>query len=161
MDKKNNKIGSCNSALALMCKLFVFFPLVNVCNLQAQDLLSGEDLIDSPLSQSLSASMAVNFNGSDHLIVINQHGISNQAIVSQMGAGLNSVQLSQTGANNQANLIQDGFGNQINLQQSGQNNLAEVIQEGDANIANIWQVGEQSFTVHQIGSGLVVNITQY
>ena len=69
--------------------------------------------------------------------------------------------IDQFGIDNMANLTQSGYGNTINLQQQGNNNFAEVIQEGNTNVANVLQEGEQTFTVHQIGNDMVVNITQF
>ena len=127
----------------------------------AQDLATGTELKDSPLSLSLSTSVPMSVGDQSQQLVISQYGILNKATVSQLANAGNSIIIDQQGINNVANLSQTGFGNTINLEQYGNGNLAEVIQEGDANIANINQQGEQTFIVHQIGNDMVVNITQY
>ncbi|GAA0369077.1 hypothetical protein GCM10009092_36660 [Bowmanella denitrificans] len=125
-------------------------------SVQAQDLLSGTDLQDSPLSISLSASVQNQTN----TLVIGQYGIFNKATISQSTSNGNHIALLQQGDGNVANILQQGIGNTANVQQWGQDNLVDVIQQGDANTANIWQSGDQQFRVHQIGSNMVVNVYQ-
>ncbi len=127
----------------------------------SQDLVSGNELKDSSLSLSLMKQVAApnDVNGS-HLVV-SQYGIYNNIEVSQMADSNNNITVLQYGMNNSANLSQQGYGNIINIEQLGNDNFVEVIQDGNANTANITQSGEQTFTVHQIGSDMVVNITQY
>lgn len=127
----------------------------------SNDLLQGNDLQDSILSSSINKQLAVDINGENRIISINQYGIHNQAIVNQKGTGLNSIKLVQRGINNSASLLQDGVNNQINLEQQGLGNQAEIVQEGSDNIVNLLQAGERQFVVHQIGDGLVVSVTQY
>ncbi|MBN7818640.1 curlin subunit CsgB [Bowmanella yangjiangensis] len=122
----------------------------------AQDLLSGTDLQDSPLSISLSTSVQHQTN----TLVLGQYGIFNNATISQSANGGNHVALLQQGDSNVANILQQGTDNTVNAQQWGQGNQLDVIQQGNANTANIWQSGEQQFRVHQIGSNMVVNVYQ-
>lgn len=126
----------------------------------SQDLVSGNELKDSSLSLSLMKHVVPANNQASHM-VISQYGILNNIEVSQMANLNNTITVLQNGMNNSANLSQQGYGNVINLEQFGNDNFAEVIQDGNANTANIIQTGEQNFTVHQIGSDMVVNITQY
>jgi minor curlin subunit len=127
----------------------------------SNDLLSGTELKDSPLSLSLTTTATMTVGSQRQQLVINQYGIHNKATVNQMANAENSIAINQDGIDNLANLSQTGYGNTINLLQQGNGNFAEVIQDGNANIANINQQGEQSFTVHQIGNDMVVNVTQY
>jgi len=127
----------------------------------ANDLVSGTDLQDSPLSLSLTTSLAVTINNSVQHLVINQYGIRNQVMVNQAADMVNDINIIQNGMHNKANVVQSGANNTVNLLQQGDGNLVDVIQEGDANIANIIQTGEQTFIVHQIGNEMLVNITQY
>ena len=127
----------------------------------ANDLLSGTELKDSPLSLSLTTTASMTIGNETLQLVINQYGIQNKATVNQQANAGNSIAINQSGIDNLANLVQTGYGNTINLHQQGDRNNAEVIQDGDANIANIIQQGEQTFIVHQIGNDMVVNITQY
>lgn len=123
---------------------------------QAQDLLPGTDLQDSPLSISLSTSVQHQASS----LVIGQYGIFNKATISQSTSGGNQIALMQQGDSNVANILQQGSNNTVNVQQWGQDNQLDVIQQGHANTANIWQSGEQQFRVHQIGSNMVVNVYQ-
>ncbi|MDA8621301.1 curlin subunit CsgB [Psychrosphaera sp.] len=139
---------------------FVFASFSNVCN--SNDLLSGTDLKDSSLSLSLTSRVSItNANQQVSQLVLTQYGIYNETTVSQMADAGNTLNVLQNGMYNNANLSQVGNNNIINLEQLGNSNFAEVIQDGNANLANIKQTGEQTFTVHQIGSDMVVNITQY
>ncbi len=128
---------------------------------QSEDLISGTDLQDSPLSLSLTTTLAIKINNSMQHIAVNQYGIKNHVAVNQMANMVNEINITQNGINNKANVIQSGANNTVNLLQQGDDNLADVTQVGDANIANIKQVGEQKFIVHQIGNEMLVNITQY
>lgn len=140
---------------------FALFMMIFSVNVSSQDLLSGNDLRDSPLSLSLMTTMTTTLNGESQELVVSQYGILNKATINQMVGLSNSTSISQIGENNMADVSQMGSQNVINLEQMGSNNLAEIIQEGDANIANVVQQGEQTFTVHQIGNDMVINITQY
>lgn len=135
--------------------------LINSFFCHANDLVSGTDLQDSPLSLSLTTSLAVTINNSAQHLVINQYGIKNQVMVNQAADMVNDINIIQNGMHNKANVVQSGANNTVNLLQQGDGNLVDVIQEGDANIANIIQTGEQTFIVHQIGNEMLVNITQY
>jgi len=135
------------------------FASIQVAN--ANDLLKGTELKDSPLSLSLSTTAPMTVGNQSQQLVISQYGIFNKATINQAANSGNSIIVKQTGINNLANLKQDGFGNTINLEQTGDDNLAEIIQQGDTNVANIKQQGQQSFVVHQIGNDMVVNVTQY
>ncbi|SFD70076.1 curlin subunit CsgB [Pseudoalteromonas denitrificans] len=159
--KNNNKnrmtqLKQFNIALITVPLLFI-----NSITCHAEDLLSGTDLQDSPLSLSLTTTLAITINNSVQHLAISQYGIKNQVTVNQMANMINEINIIQSGINNKANLVQSGSYNTVNLLQQGDGNLAEVIQEGDANIANIKQAGEQTFIVHQIGNEMLVNITQY
>ena len=156
-NNNNRKIAS-NSLFSLGLLLFASMhsPIAN-----SQDLASGTELKDSPLSLSLSTTVPMSVGDQSQQLVISQYGILNKATVSQAANAGNSISIHQQGINNVANLTQIGFGNTINLQQTGNGNLAEIIQDGDANVANVNQQGEQTFIVHQIGNDMVVNITQY
>ena len=138
-----------------------FLLAFNSTNSYSQDLLSGTDMQDSPLTLSLATIVPMAIENQVQQIVISQYGILNKATVNQMANAANLVDISQNGFNNSVDIIQSGYGNSVHLQQLGDNNLAEIVQEGDANIVNITQVGEQTFIVHQIGNEMVVNITQY
>ena len=140
---------------------FALFMLTLSVSVNSQDLLSGDDLKDSPLSLSLMTTVTTTLNGESQELVVSQYGILNKATISQMTGMTNRLSISQIGENNMANISQMGSQNVINLEQIGSNNLAEIVQEGDANIANVVQQGEQTFIVHQIGNEMVVNITQY
>ncbi len=131
----------------------------NISN--SNDLLSGTELKDSPLSLSLTTTATMTVGDQTQQLVISQYGIHNKATVNQMANMGNSIAIEQYGIDNLANLTQSGYGNTINLQQQGNNNFAEIVQDGDANIANVLQEGEQTFIVHQIGNDMVVNITQF
>lgn len=161
MNKLNNNN---NKKSPLQCCLFA----VVIANLAlyshhsySNDLLSGTELKDSPLSLSLTTTATMLIDGETQQLVINQYGIHNKATVNQMASMGNNIVIDQFGMDNMANLTQTGYGNTINLQQQGNNNFAEVIQEGNTNIANVLQEGEQTFIVHQIGNDMVVNITQF
>jgi len=127
----------------------------------SNDLLSGTELKDSPLSLSLTTTATMTVDGQTQQLVINQYGIHNKATVNQMANMGNSIAIDQYGIDNLTNLTQSGYGNTINLQQQGNNNFAEIIQDGNTNTANVLQEGEQTFVVHQIGNDMVVNITQF
>jgi len=127
----------------------------------ANDLLSGTELQDSPLSLSLTTTATMTIGDQTQQLVISQYGIYNKATVNQMANMGNSIAIEQFGIDNLADLTQLGYGNTINLQQQGNNNFAEIVQDGNANIANVLQQGEQTFIVHQIGNDMVVNITQF
>lgn len=127
----------------------------------SNDLLSGTELKDSPLSSSLTTTATMIIDGKTQQLVINQYGIQNKATVNQLANMGNSIAIAQYGIDNLANLTQSGYGNTINLQQQGNNNFAEIVQDGNTNIANVLQEGEQTFIVHQIGNDMVVNITQF
>jgi len=154
---KGKKAGLSLSFPKLSALILAFYANISY----PQDLLTGSDLQDSPLSLSLTTTVPMTVNNQTQQLVINQYGIHNKATVNQMANAANSIEISQYGINNMALINQTGYGNSINLLQQGDNNLAEVIQDGDANIANIIQEGEQTFIVHQIGNDMVVNITQY
>ncbi|MFT5757259.1 MAG: minor curlin subunit [Alteromonadaceae bacterium] len=155
MKVKGNSLG---------CFLFVFL-IINLAfyshSGNANDLLSGPELQDSPLSLSLTTTAAITIDNQTQQLVINQYGIHNKATVNQVANVGNSIAINQDGMDNLANLLQTGYGNTINLYQQGNGNFAEVIQEGNTNLVNIVQEGEQTFIVHQIGNDMVVNITQY
>lgn len=153
------KLSSLIKSLAITC--ITVSTLTSTQIIKANDLLSGTELKDSPLSLSLSTTVPMTVDNQSQQLVVSQYGIFNKATINQAANADNSIIVKQTGINNLANLKQDGFGNTINLEQSGDDNLAEVIQQGDANIANIKQQGQQTFVVHQIGNDMVVNITQY
>ena len=153
-----------NRKIALISHLSCVFLLITSMyspTASSQDLASGTELKDSPLSLSLSTTVPMSVGDQSQQLVISQYGILNKATVSQAANAGNSISIHQQGINNVANLTQTGFGNTINLEQHGDDNLAEIIQDGDANVANINQQGEQTFIVHQIGNDMVVNITQY
>lgn len=159
-----NKLNNNNKRSPLQC---CFFTVV-IANLAfyshlsyANDLLSGTELKDSPLSLSLTTTATMLVDGETQQLVINQYGIQNKATVNQMANMGNNIVVDQYGIDNMANLTQSGYGNTINLRQQGNNNIAEVVQEGNTNIANVLQEGEQTFVVHQIGNDMVVNITQF
>ncbi|GAA5130802.1 curlin subunit CsgB [Thalassotalea piscium] len=155
----NNKI---NKSVFKRLQIVAIANLVLCSHMSySNDLLSGTELKDSPLSLSLTTTATMTINGESQQLVVNQYGIHNKATVNQMANMGNSIAISQYGSDNLANLTQSGYGNTINLQQQGNNNFAEVIQDGNANIANVLQEGEQTFVVHQIGNDMVVNITQY
>ncbi len=145
-----------------------YFSMLVIANLafyssisHSNDLLSGTELKDSPLSLSLTTTATMTIGNQTQQLVINQYGIHNKATVNQMANMGNSIAIEQFGMDNLANLTQLGYGNTIYLQQQGDNNFAEIRQDGNNNIANVIQEGEQSFIVHQIGNDMVVNITQY
>jgi minor curlin subunit len=140
---------------------FALSMMISSANVNSQDLLSNNDLQDSPLSLSLMTTVTTTLSGESQELVVGQYGILNKATISQMVGMSNSISISQLGENNMANISQMGSQNVINLEQEGSNNFAEIIQEGNANIANIIQQGEQTFIVHQIGNDMVINITQY
>lgn len=142
---------------------FITAPLflINSFFSHANDLVSGTDLQDSPLSLSLTTSLAVTINNRVQHLAINQYGIKNQVMVNQAADMVNEINIIQNGMHNKANVVQSGANNTVNLLQQGDGNLVDVTQEGNANIANIKQTGEQSFVVHQIGNEMLVNITQY
>ena len=127
----------------------------------ANDLLSGTELKDSPLSLSLTTTATITVGDQTQQLVISQYGIHNKATVNQMANMGNSIAIEQFGIDNLADLTQSGYGNMINLQQQGDNNIAEIVQDGDTNIANVLQEGGQTFIVHQIGNDMVVNVTQF
>jgi len=161
INKLNNKKG-------IKCAIARCFTTLLIANLAvysniscANDLLSGTELKDSPLSLSLTTTASMTVGNETQQLVINQYGIHNKATVNQLANAGNSIAINQDGIDNLANLLQTGYGNTINLLQQGDGNNAEIIQDGDANIANIIQQGEQTFIVHQIGNEMVVNITQY
>ena len=156
-NKKTLNNGVFKPFSRLMCVIFASCVL----NAQSQDLLSGNDLKDSPLSLSLSTGVTMPVDNHVQHIRISQYGISNEATINQLAHAGNGVVLSQFGNDNLANIIQSGLGNTVNLEQLGDSNQAKVIQEGNANVANIRQEGEQRFFVHQIGNDMEVNITQY
>lgn len=143
----------------LMLPILALLGISHFC--YSQDMVSGTELKDSSLSLSLSARVNLMNDGSSSQLVISQHGIYNTLEVNQQADFSNQINVLQNGISNFADLNQQGFGNIINLEQLGSDNFAEVVQDGNANIANIIQTGEQTFTVHQIGSDMVVNITQY
>jgi len=156
-DKKRNKSILNGFTSTLMITNLAIYSHISSAN----DLLSGTELKDSPLSLSLTTTASMTVGNEIQQLVINQYGIHNKATVNQQANSGNSIAINQEGTDNLANLIQAGYGNTINLHQQGESNNAEVIQDGDANIANIIQQGEQTFIVHQIGNEMVVNITQY
>lgn len=158
--KTNNKNSFIQSPKRMVTTLLLLLSS-NVFVAAAQDLSSGTELKDSPLSLSLSTTALIPRGDQAQQLVISQYGILNKTTINQSANAGNSIVIQQQGINNEANLIQLGYGNSINVDQTGDNNLAEVIQEGDANIANIKQQGQQTFVVHQIGNDMVVNITQY
>ena len=140
-------------------------------SLKAEDLASGNDMVDSPLSYSIADMAAARGTGSMSRLVITQYGIFNKASVIQSGAG-NQIRLNQTGAynqsavaqygaNNNVDLIQMGSNNMVNINQLGVDNQIDIAQDGMQNTINITQNGSQSFSLQQIGDGAVVNITQY
>lgn len=157
-NNNNRKIHYKQSNIALITAPLL---LINSFFCHANDLISGTDLQDSPLSLSLTTSLAVTINNSVQHLVINQYGIKNQVMVNQAADMVNDINIIQNGMHNKANVVQSGANNTVNLLQQGDGNLVDVIQEGDANIANIKQTGEQTFIVHQIGNEMLVNITQY
>ncbi len=155
----NNKNGQNKTVFykAVLMPAFVLFSLAS----SSQDLLKGSDLQDSPLSLSLTTTIPMTINNQSQQIVISQYGISNQATVNQMANNANTALVNQVGINNIVNIEQQGYDNFVSANQQGNNNYIDVKQVGDGNVANIWREGEQSFTVHQIGNEMVVNITQY
>ncbi|TDF39815.1 curlin subunit CsgB [Alteromonadaceae bacterium M269] len=161
ISNKNNENGDKKAILCGLPSLLLVFSMSYSAVCSSQDLLSGTELKDSPLSLSLSNAVAMPVGDQIQQLRISQYGINNEATISQLANAGNSLAVIQHGTNNLANLIQLGYGNTINLEQQGNNNFAEVIQEGNANVANIRQEGEQTFIVHQIGNDMVVNITQY
>lgn len=161
INKLNNKKKSTSAKARYYSALFMA-NLAIYSNIScANDLLSGTELKDSPLSLSLTTTASMTVGNATQQLVINQYGIHNKATVNQTANAGNSIAINQDGIDNLANLLQTGYGNTINLHQQGNGNNAEIIQDGDANIANIIQQGEQTFIVHQIGNEMVVNITQY
>ncbi len=127
----------------------------------ANDLLSGTELKDSPLSLSLTTTATITVGNQTQQLVINQYGIQNKATVNQTANMGNNITIDQYGIDNLADLTQSGYGNTINLHQQGNNNFTEIVQDGNTNIANVLQEGEQTFVVHQIGNDMVVNVTQF
>ena len=125
------------------------------------DLLSGTDLQESPLSLSLSKSIDITLAEQNQQLVISQYGILNKATIKQTANAANNIIVSQRGISNNLDISQQGYGNLIILEQQGNGNQADVIQEGDANIANVSQFGDQTIAIHQLGSEMVVNISQY
>ena len=158
---QNNKNKGKLALKRCLSALFISIPVIFSQSLRSQDLASGTELKDSPLSISLSTAVPMSVNNQTQQLVINQYGIRNTATITQLAQAGNHVSLQQDGIDNLANLVQTGYGNTIILHQVGSGNQAEVIQEGNANVANIRQEGEQRFIVHQIGNNMVVNITQY
>jgi minor curlin subunit len=160
-----NKLNKIEVRKSNICCIFpvIFVIQLIFCsyNTNANDLLSGSELKDSPLSLSLTTTAVMTIDDQTQQLVINQYGIHNKATVNQMTNAGNSIAINQDGMDNLANLLQTGYGNTINLHQQGNSNFAEVIQEGNTNLVNIVQEGEQTFIVHQIGNDMVVNITQY
>ena len=152
---KKNSLKRCFTIITVL-NLVVFSNISN-----ANDLLSGTELADSPLSLSLTTTATITIGDQTQQLVINQYGIYNKATVNQMANMGNNIALEQYGIDNLANLTQSGYGNTINLQQQGNSNNAEIVQDGDANIANVLQEGGQTFVVHQIGNDMVVNVTQF
>jgi len=159
--KENNKDTKGNTLKCMLSPLFMAVLATFSLSCQAQDLAAGTELKDSSLSLSLTTKRQVTVDNQVSQLVISQYGIYNQATVNQMANSENTIIIFQNGINNLAHLSQTGYGNEINLEQLGNNNFAEVIQDGNANTANIKQAGEQTFTVHQIGNDMVVDITQY
>mgnify|MGYP001438723586 CR=1 FL=1 len=135
---------------------FVIFPAF--CN--ASDLLSGTEFIESPLSLSLSRSVTLAGTDRNRQISVSQSGIHNNVNITQQANADNVIALNQDGFNNDANLSQSGRDNLILLEQFGSNNQADILQDGNANVVNVKQFGNKTFSVHQIGDEMVVNITQ-
>lgn len=134
------------------------------------DLVSGDDLVDSRQSLSLTGLAASN-SEFQNLAAVKQRGMFNQAAVTQSGDG-NLVQLNQDGAQNIVEITQAGLGNQVLIaqvgtgnqaliNQQGNDNLVDILQQGDHNLVNVNQFGNQSFTVQQIGDNGEITITQY
>jgi len=159
--KKNNNYRKKHKKQLNIALFTVPIFLINSFFCHSEDLISGTDLQDSPLSLSLTTSLAITINNSVQHLSINQYGIRNQVMVNQTADMVNDINIIQNGIHNKANVVQSGANNTVNLLQQGDGNLVDVIQEGDANIANIKQAGEQTFIVHQIGNEMLVNITQY
>ncbi|RZQ54402.1 curlin subunit CsgB [Pseudoalteromonas phenolica] len=158
-DKKNRLI---KLKKQFNCSLFIApLLLTKTFACHADDLVSGTDLQNSPLSLSLATSLVVTMNNTVQHLAINQYGINNQVIVNQTADMVNGVKITQNGTHNLANVTQSGANNTVNLLQQGYGNLVDVFQEGDANTVNVTQTGEQTFVVHQIGNKMLVNITQY
>lgn len=163
----HSKVENAHSALRLdtyLAKYHAFFKSI-ICILgsllSSPSVVAQSDLLDSPLSLSLSTKINLVQEGVSSTLVLNQLGIHNKTTLKQTADASNSVVIEQLGDNNIANIVQDGFDNQVILQQLGSDNLIDVFQQGDANTVNVQQLGGQSFIVHQIGNEMVVNITQY
>ncbi|MGQ8365735.1 curlin subunit CsgB [Glaciecola sp. 1036] len=141
---------------------FVVLCCLHNNNLYAQtsDLKSTDDLVESPLSLSLSPQVIV-YGESQSIINIGQFGLNNTTNIIQTGNASNLSNVIQAGSNNTADITQLGAGNIVNLLQENNNNSFEIIQDGFDNVANVNQLGEQSFIVQQIGNEMVINITQY
>ena len=127
---------------------------------QQSDLATNSDMVESSLSMSLNA-QAIEIDNETVLISINQFGLNNITNIIQSGDASNYSSVVQEGHHNQAVITQLGEGNVVNLLQEYSDNYFEIVQDGFDNVANVNQLGEQSFIVHQIGSQMVVNITQY
>ena len=125
---------------------------------QASDMISGADLLESPLSMSLSTVPTTANSFSQ--ISLSQNGIYNNASITQASNASNSISVLQNGVGNEATITQFGEGNVVNLSQYGVNNLADILQDGNANVVNLTQFGEQTFSIHQVGDGMAVSITQ-
>lgn len=127
---------------------------------QQSDLSTSSDMVESSLSMSLNA-QAITIDDETVFIAVSQFGLNNITNIIQSGNGANLSNVVQNGSNNEAIITQLGEGNVVNLLQQNNNNYFEIIQDGFDNVANVNQLGEQSFTVHQIGNEMVINITQY
>lgn len=127
---------------------------------QEPDLATNFDMVESSLSMSLNT-QAISIDNETVLISINQFGLKNITNIIQSGDAPNFSSVVQEGHHNHAVITQLGEGNVVNLLQEHSDNYFEIVQDGFDNVANVNQLGEQSFIVHQIGSQMVVNITQF
>ncbi|WP_105168954.1 curlin subunit CsgB [Pseudoalteromonas sp. T1lg23B] len=134
-------------ALSVLAAFFLYSPL---------SLADTPDLVESPLSLSISPSLSVH---AQLQATIKQNGTLNKATINQIGDDINLVSLVQLGSNNLADITQAGANNSVNLVQYGDNNFTSIVQQGDANIVNLTQLGEQSLLIHQLGSDMVLNIS--
>ena len=159
-DKTNKGLSSLVARIAAIAIFGGLLSTVLTARAQQSDLITGSDMVESPLSISLNT-QAITVNDELVLIAVNQFGVSNITSIAQAGDGANLTNVTQNGNDNTALITQLGEGNVVNLLQQNDSNYFEIIQDGFDNVANVNQLGEQSFIVHQIGNEMVINITQY
>ncbi|WP_349356701.1 curlin [Shewanella jiangmenensis] len=99
-------------------------------------------------------------HGRENLVELFQVGAQNQFSAEQAGSQ-NQLYAAQAGSGNEAKVIQVGVNNSVELRQVGRDNRATVAQIGDDNQVQLNQLGSANFTIHQIGDGASIAVTQY